>query len=590
MLSTLILYLTQKFETFNYLQKVYGLGVAREINESKLISVYDGNTEQHLNLDTHESLSVFLTNGNKTVEQIESEVVANEYHVKHTYPFKCLIYAKSNENVNCSSQSRLIADSIEKSITGRQKALLTSTQLVNAYIEVKNTTLEKHTLYANYFTGGGLGDNDILIEIEFDFIVEGNQNCFVDSPCAEDDFVFDFEPPQTFCERVDECLGIPTADGQYVLDITDGVKSWTEYLPSGAVVISKTEAQFNALVAAGTLQYPAVYKITDIQQGLYVNTLSGSTYSESCNLILNCPKTYETTTLDGNVWKGIWRASKTANINDLFIWGGVVWRNKTGNIGTATDVVTLDSTNWEYIDRNNFNNNEYIPLSLICYYDFEQSWINYLQDEHLNIIGVDWHLNQIYGLNYNPSLQTDWNCMTKTGVIFTLNKLFYAINNLGSVIHNIANGSIFNNDYDVQDNKYCSVISNNTAAVYENIAAISDIDGAVNEVYNVNGGTFFFSHNFGTSPLTSGNSLLFNYIPEDASITNIKAYGTLTGTTIEIGLETDDEGLINEAVGLLPLEWSGVSAAATANRSLKIKATGGNITAGTLTVKVEFTI
>ncbi len=235
MLSTLILYLTQKFETFNYLQKVYGLGVAREINESKLISVYDGNTEQHLNLDTHESLSVFLTNGNKTVEQIESEVVANEYHVKHTYPFKCLIYAKSNENVNCSSQSRLIADSIEKSITGRQKALLTSTQLVNAYIEVKNTTLEKHTLYANYFTGGGLGDNDILIEIEFDFIVEGNQNCFVDSPCDNDDFVFDFEQPQSFCERVDECLGIPTTNGQYVLTITDEVITWEEFSASGLV-------------------------------------------------------------------------------------------------------------------------------------------------------------------------------------------------------------------------------------------------------------------------------------------------------------------------------------------------------------------
>ena len=91
MLSTLIIYLTQKFETFSYLQKVYGLGVAREINESKLIAVYEGNTEWHLNLDTHESCCVFLTNGNKTIEQIESEVVANEYHVKHTYPFKCLV-------------------------------------------------------------------------------------------------------------------------------------------------------------------------------------------------------------------------------------------------------------------------------------------------------------------------------------------------------------------------------------------------------------------------------------------------------------------------------------------------------------------
>lgn len=396
-------------------------------------------------------------------------------------------------------------------------------------------------------------------------------------------------PEETFCERVDECLDIPTDDGQYVLDITGGVKSWTEYSPSGAVVISKTQAQFLALVAASDLDFPAVYKITDIQDGLYVNTLSNSSYSQLCNLSLNCPKTYETTTIDGNVWKGIWRDSKTANVNDLFIWGGVVWRNKTGAIGTATDLVTLDSTNWEYIDRNNFSNSEYIPLSLICFYDFEQSWINYLQDEHSNIIGVDWHLNQEYGLTYNPSLRTDWNCMSKSGIIFSNNQLFFVANNLGNVIGNKTNGFIYNNDGNVFENKFCS-IANNEQDVYENIAAISDIDGAVNEVYNINGGTFFFSHNFGTSPLVSGNSILYNYIPEDTSITNIKAYGTLTGTTIEIGLETDAEGLINEAVGLLPLEWSGVSASSTANRSLKIRATGGDITAGTLTVKVEFTI
>lgn len=359
-------------------------------------------------------------------------------------------------------------------------------------------------------------------------------------------------------------------------------------------VIEATEADFLAAAAADQLTYPAVYKITDIQNGLYVNTLSGSTYSESCNLILNCPKTYETTTLDGNVWKGIWRDSKTANINDLFIWGGVVWRNKTGAIGTATDVVTLDSTNWEYIDRNNFSNNEYISLSLICYYDFDESWINYLQDEHLNIIGVDWHLNQIVGLTYNPALNTDWNCMTKTGVIFTLNKLFLAINNLDSVIHNIANGFILNNDDFVQDNKYCTVIKNNSAAIYENIATIADIDGAVNEVYNVNGGTFFFTHDFAVNPLTAGNSVYYNFIPNGARVTNIVTYGDATGVAgaqLAFGLESDAPNLLPAAV-LATVNagqvYSNVSTAATANRSLRIAASVANVTGGSVTVKVEF--
>ena len=81
-----------------------------------------------------------------------------------------------------------------------------------------------------------------------------------------------------------------------------------------------------ALANGGTLTYPATFKITDIENGLFVNTLNSSSYSQLCTLSLNCPKTYETTTVDGNVWKGIWRASKTANINDLLY--GVVWCGK----------------------------------------------------------------------------------------------------------------------------------------------------------------------------------------------------------------------------------------------------------------------
>jgi hypothetical protein len=390
-----------------------------------------------------------------------------------------------------------------------------------------------------------------------------------------------------------EQLNFPTADGTYSLTITDGVKSWSAYSPTGAVVINKTLAQFLALAADGDLQFPATYKITDVQNGMFVETLSASTYDRNTLLSLNCPKTYATTTLDGNVWKGIWRSSKTANVNDLFIWGGVVWKNKTGNIGSATDIVTLDSTNWDYINRNSFSNNEYIPLLLKCQYDFEEEWVNLLADEHGNIIGVDWHINELYGFTYNPAERTDWNCMTKPDVIFSNNQLDCIYNNLGNVISNKINGFIYNNDGNVSDNKYLSVIANNEQDVYENIGADYDIDGAVNEVNNVNGSSFFFTHNFSDSPLTSGNSALYNFIPQDAILTSLSiSAASLNGSSIDIGVETDNESAVSLPTALLngTNTNADVYVVATANRSLSITANGGNITAGTITIKAQFKI
>jgi hypothetical protein len=409
------------------------------------------------------------------------------------------------------------------------------------------------------------------------------------TPIADDEIPS--TPAKTFCDAVDDCMKVPTANGSYVLKILNGVKSWIA--ATGAVVINKTLAQFLALAADGDLQFPATYKITDVQNGMFVETLSASTYDRNTLLSLNCPKTYATTTLDGNVWKGIWRSSKTANVNDLFIWGGVVWKNKTGNIGSATDIVTLDSTNWDYINRNSFSNNEYIPLLLKCQYDFEEEWVNLLADEHGNIIGVDWHLNELYGITYNPAERTDWNCMTKPDVIFSNNQLDCIYNNLGNVISNKINGFIYNNDGNVSDNKYLSVIANNEQDVYENIGADYDIDGAVNEVNNVNGSSFFFTHNFSDSPLTSGNSALYNFIPQDAILTSLSiSAASLNGSSIDIGVETDNESAVSLPTALLngTNTNADVYVVATANRSLSITANGGNITAGTITIKAQFKI
>jgi hypothetical protein len=431
---------------------------------------------------------------------------------------------------------------------------------------------------------------DITVTLEDATVTASATNDIAVTVTLDDEVI---NPQETFCERVDACLDIPTADGQYVLDITGGVKSWSEYSPTGAVVITKTLAQFLTLAAASNLQFPATYKITDVQNGMFVETLSASTYDRNTLLSLNCPKTYDTTTVDGNAWKGIWRSSKTANVNDLFIWGGVVWKNKTGNIGSATDIVTLDSTNWDYINRNNFINNEYIPLLLKCQYDFEEAWVNLLADEHGNIIGVDWHLNQIYGLTYNPAERTDWNCMTKPNVIFSNNQLYTVYNNLQYVIDNRTNGFIYNNDGNVFDNKFVSVIANNEQDVYQNIAADYDIDGAVNEVFDVNGSTFYFTHDFATSPLNSGSSVLYNFIPEDAILTSLSiSASSLNGSSIDIGVETDNESAVSLPTALLNgiNTNADVYVVATANRSLSIKANGGNITAGSITIKAAFTL
>jgi len=252
MIGILISYLTQKFQTFNYLQTVYGLA-GFEDGDNKYLWVYQNNEKVLLNLDTHQSCSLFLTNGKVDTTQEESQLVANEYNVTKKYPFKALIYIQGNENVNCSTESQRIADSIQRSITGRQKQILASTQLTDAYIEVTATDFDKDAIYQRYYSSGGLQEKDILIEIEFDFVISGNQDCFVDSPCDDGDYIFSFDAPKTLCEKINECLDIPTEDGQYVLDITNGVKSWQDFSATGLVDGNGTTINGNKVDLGGTL-------------------------------------------------------------------------------------------------------------------------------------------------------------------------------------------------------------------------------------------------------------------------------------------------------------------------------------------------
>lgn len=556
----------------------------------------------------------------------------------------------------------------------------------------------------------------------------------------------------TFCDKVDECLSIPTADGDYILTITDGVKSWSEYSPTGQVVISKTQAEFLALVSGSTLEFPATYKITDIQNGLYINTLSANTYSNECSLSFLAP--------DYTLHTQYHYTDGALANNAIVTWGGFYWQNTSG--GSATPNLpserTIDNTGaFTQISKSVANGYVAIELNVVIQVFGGSIYITSAKDDKNNYIEQSVALQ--FNLGWQPLEVNQWNITTiiENKVLVCNNRVYYISPvdlsfiqgnfgnysysqespyniarisqnkltgqfsyienntvNSGSIIYrnqctnfrcgikdnyltskceiqgNIISGGFYNNTYPIilamaldgrakcndnvlsgdgvailnchgheetkingntlsgngakithiiqkfldecNDNtlsgqdtriKVCNQdygtkinghtlaqtgeyikqlklteceLTNGTTAIHRLDVSGKDIDltGFTQPIYDenisANSGFFTIEHNFTSSPLNSGSSVLYNIIPFGSSIVSLTASGALTGTTIEIGLETDAEGLINESVGLLPLTWSGVSAAATANRSLKIKATGGNITAGTLTVKVEFTI
>jgi hypothetical protein len=89
-----------------------------------------------------------------------------------------------------------------------------------------------------------------------------------------------------------------------------------------------------------------------------------------------------------------------------------------------------------------------------------------------------------------------------------------------------------------------------------------------------------------------GTPKLYNLIPVGARVTNIKAIGTMNGTRLTVGIETDAPTLISHPVAIYAAghSYTGISAAATVNRSFALEALVTNITTGSVQILVEFMV
>lgn len=267
----------------------------------------------------------------------------------------------------------------------------------------------------------------------------------------------------------------------------------------GATVVSKTVAEMQALALASGFTVGQLYKITDAGDlGLFFRAATTSKLENDGIRAMLCPAYYGTGEHngDGNNWLGVWNADLTPAADDLAIWGGLVWRNLTGAVGSSDSDIALDGTNWVVVTKASFAASEYTPMIFGCSYDLTNNWICKQWDAAGNVFGVDFYTeDNWWELGFNPCDVSDWNLATK-GQNFFNNVCIGVWNNSneGSIIGNrLRDGAISNNSNngdiyvnantgDINGNSINGNINYNSNAgiIYSNGASVTGITNNVN--------------------------------------------------------------------------------------------------------------
>lgn len=345
-------------------------------------------------------------------------------------------------------------------------------------------------------------------------------------------------------------------------------------------LIEVTKSELDSLITANELKLGTCYKITDRgDRGITLTAISSNKLSLEGIRTMLCPKTYKLETLDTNIWKGVWHSTKIAAIDDLMIWGGLVWKNLTGAIGTATNDIALDAVNWIEIPKASFTNNEYIEIIFSIHYDYERDWIVKQWDKNSNEFGIpkEGYEEYISTLGKNPVDISDWNYTNDdtTNELLIRNKCVGIWNNVEGIKihHNICTGAIYGNSFTVAnksisgnyigspygsisnnrlpnsiDANYCEGISGNT-----NNGSINgnQIVGSINSNSNIgsidtnlNGGSI--NSNSGTGNITnawSGKDISSRVLTTNIDYFPYKKYVTLltqTGTNPPVPIVLED--------------------------------------------------
>lgn len=208
-------------------------------------------------------------------------------------------------------------------------------------------------------------------------------------------------------------------------------------IPSSSVV-SKTYAQLQTLVSAGTLQINTVYFVSD--RNIWIKAISGSKFELQGSFKMLAPDYQNSLGNFGGTWISTMGAP---NVGDVFAYNNFHWENLTGAVGTAP---TGDAVNWlcagtygsgTWKDWVNKTGVTYVEEIYSCEYDFTNDWVQLIHDKRRgNRIGLSYQMEQTASLGYNVIDKFQWGNNSVFGNIAD-NALISNANSLGAIAGNV---------------------------------------------------------------------------------------------------------------------------------------------------------
>jgi hypothetical protein len=331
-----------------------------------------------------------------------------------------------------------------------------------------------------------------------------------------------------------------------------------------------TYAQGLALIAGGTVVPGRHYLITDRgDNGIFLHGVTTTEFSREGIRLMLVPEFYGAGVFNTFSWIGVWDITKAVMPDDFAVWGGLVWRNTTGVIGTSVSDLALDPVNWLLFSKAGVARYEQKQFGVS--FDYDNDWIERQWNGQGNEFGLDFVAESFSPYGFNMCDVSDWN-MEANGAgtgggpfIFRNNKALGVYNNCQSVYNNTVDGTIntnclVNNSFEIKHNSIAgSISSNKNNGNIEN----NDVYGSVSA--NTNNGSIGYNNVKGRVLLNANlGSITYNDTAGDAFLVvngDIMSLTALVGHFTNNALRTiGDQTYLIDITGLTTLDLTALGA------------------------------
>jgi hypothetical protein len=295
--------------------------------------------------------------------------------------------------------------------------------------------------------------------------------------------------------------------------------------------VELTYAEAETLATGADVVPGTQYFITD--RNILLTGISPTNFSDHGYRVMSIVKNSYYTA--GGTHLGVWHIGLAPAVGNTVIWGGKVWVNISGSVGTRVDVETLSGADWEVTLESAYYEDKAFEIN----YDFANDWVAIQKDNRGNCLGVSYYTATFTGMAYNPCSVSDWGNNTvidnqcwgvvnNRGGIVAWNKNMGVVNeNVGDVTLNQNSGAI--------DLNLCPVNRNsNSGYIRQNVCQSVEFNRNVGDIFdNENTGVIEYNTNTG-SILNIGNTTTDINYNNNNGVINTTVVGPITGTVVNL--------------------------------------------------------